>query len=68
MKKQKIEQSKGLGRRDFLRGVGVGAGAAGVATLVAGSGGSEAKAGEDKSSTGYRETEHVRKFYHLARF
>lgn len=67
MKKQKIEHSTTFGRRDFLRGVGVGAGAAGVAAAV-GVGGGEAEAAEKKDDAGYRETEHVRRFYQLARF
>ncbi len=67
MKKQKIERTMTIGRRDFLRGVSVGAGAAGVVVAV-GVGGGEAEAAERKPGSSYRETEHVRRFYQLARF
>ncbi len=70
MKKQKDETSTAsIDRRGFLRGVGVGAGAAGVAAVVGVSGGDEAVAAEaDKTAAGYRETEHVRRVYELSRF
>lgn len=64
----KTEPKAAVGRRDFLRGVGVGAGAAGIAAIAASSGGEPAKAADRPTSPGYRETEHVRRFYQLARF
>ena len=52
-------------RRDFLKLVGFGS-VAGAAALVTGK--PAAKADEAKSTTsGYRETEHVRKYYETAR-
>jgi hypothetical protein len=58
-----------IDRRDFLRKAGLGAGAAGAA--AAGLAASRAKAAEpgatSPKSAGYRETDHVKKFYELAR-
>ncbi len=61
------ETTSAIDRRGFLRTVGVGAGAAGVAAVVGGSAAPTAQAAAPASS-GYRETEHVRRFYQLARF
>ncbi len=58
-----------LNRRDFFRKASLGVGAAGAA--VAGLSASKAKAAADKTSprsAGYRETDHVKKYYELARF
>lgn len=60
-----------ISRRGFLRGAGMGAGAAGVAA-VAPAGTSpvraETAASDSRKSVGYRETEHVRRVYELSRF
>ena len=66
MKDHKLKSSK---RRDFLKLAGLGAGAAGVA--AAGITRAEAKveaAKPEDCSRGYRESEHVKKYYALARF
>jgi hypothetical protein len=57
-----------IGRRDFFRKAGLGAGAAGAAAV--GLSVTEAEASPAKSSkgAGYQETEHVKKYYELARF
>ena len=65
----KDKQADGSGvapdRRGFLKLAGLGAVASG-ATLVAGS---QAKADvRSPTSAGYRETEHVKRFYETARF
>lgn len=65
---QRETKAKGLDRRSFLRGVGAGAGAAGVAALVATDGAEAAPAEKEHKAGGYRETEHVRRVYDLARF
>jgi hypothetical protein len=54
------------GRRDFLKGSAVSVAAVGVAAVA----GKSASAGEVEvvSSSGYRETEHVKAFYASARF
>jgi len=57
---------KGPGRRAFLRLTGAGlAAAGGVAGAVRPQ---HAEAAETRQQAGYRETEHVRKFYETARF
>lgn len=63
----KTEKSEKLARRDFLKGVGV-AGAAGVATTALTGKTAEAALPEDRKVSGYRETEHVMKYYELSRF
>lgn len=54
-------------RRDFFKKAGLGAGAAAVAVTASKAGAVEATPSPSKGS-GYRETDHVRKFYELARF
>jgi hypothetical protein len=58
---------EGRGRRDFLKLATLGAAAAPVAAVV-GSGTAAAEAASEPTARGYRETEHVRKVYELARF
>ena len=55
------------GRRDFFKKAGLGAGAAAVAMTASQAGAVEAVSPTSKGS-GYTETDHVRKFYELARF
>lgn len=60
---------KAPGRRAFLRLTGAGLAAAGGIASTAGSGGPQrAEAAETRQQAGYRETDHVRKFYETARF
>lgn len=54
-------------RRDFFKKAGIGAGAAAVAVTASSAGAVEATSAQPKTS-GYAETDHVRKFYELARF
>ncbi len=56
-----------VGRRDFLKLSGVAAATGGTALAV---GNTEAEAAEAAhgSSAGYRETDHVKTYYKLARF
>ena len=63
------EQKQKLGRREFLKKAAVTGGAAGVAAVALSQGSAEAAvvSGGPKSS-GYRETEHVKTYYDLARF
>ena len=63
------ESSGRIGRRGFLKTAGLGvATAAGTAAMV-GAGKGEAVAAEpDRRGSGYRETEHIRRIYALARF
>jgi hypothetical protein len=55
------------GRRDFFKKAGLGAGAAAIAVTASQAGAVEAVSTPSKGS-GYTETDHVRKFYELARF
>ncbi|MEJ1995596.1 MAG: formate dehydrogenase [Limibacillus sp.] len=63
------EKATEMGRRDFFRKATLGAGVAGVAAAGLAKG---AAAGEpvkqQASGSGYRETDHVKKYYELARF
>jgi len=54
-------------RRAFFRSMGLGAGAAGV-VAAAKTVGVEAAALPEENAAGYRETEHVKTVYRLARF
>lgn len=66
MKKRKKDQR--LARRNFLKQAGFAAGAAGAAVATA-SGARAAEAPEEKrKSLGYRESEHVKTYYELAKF
>lgn len=60
------EDRKGSSRRDFLKLASTAAPAAAVATMA---GTDEAEAATDSgSATGYRKTEHVKKYLDSARF
>ena len=61
-KKEEIDS----GRRDFFKKAGLGAGAAAVAVTASKAGAVEAP--QPKKGSGYTETDHVRKYYDLARF
>lgn len=67
-KSDRKDTTNAIDRRGFLRTVGVGAGAAGVAAVVGGSAAPTTAKAAAPASSGYRETEHVRRFYELARF
>ncbi len=62
------EQKKTLGRREFLKKAAVTGGAAGVAAVALSQGSAEAAVVSDGGKSGYRETEHVKTYYDLARF
>ena len=58
-----------LGRRDFFKKAGIGAGAVGaVAVGLAPKAKADDLAKTSPTSAGYRETEHVKKYYELSRF
>jgi hypothetical protein len=58
-----------IGRRDFLRAATLGAGAAGVAAITVGGAPVQAAVPDSAKQPdgGYRETEHVKRYYELAR-
>jgi nitrous oxide reductase len=63
------EQKQKLGRREFLKKAAVSGGAAGVAAVALSKGSAEAAVVSDSpKSSGYRETEHVKTYYELAKF
>jgi nitrous oxide reductase len=59
-----------MGRRDFFRKAGLGAGAAGAvaATLSRTPAKAAVAGGKATDGKGYQETDHVKKYYELARF
>lgn len=56
------------GRRDFFRKAGLGAGAAAAVAVTASGAGAVEATTSPKKGSGYAETDHVRKYYELARF
>lgn len=66
MKEKK--RSNLLARRDFLKVAGVTIGAAGIAAAAVTGAPAKSVAETKREGSGYRETEHVRKYYELARF
>lgn len=62
----KQEKTATLGRRDFLRVLGVGAGAAAVPLATEARADSESDA--EKRKARYRETDHVKTFYRVNRY
>lgn len=62
----KDTKAQDVARRDFFKHVGLGAVAAG--TVAVGGAASTSAAEEQKVSTGYRETAHVKTYYELAKF
>jgi len=66
----KKKKQVAIGRRDFFKKAGLGAGAVGAAAV--GLSASDGKAAEATKSgaggRGYQETAHVKKYYELARF
>ncbi len=63
------KQETPVGRRDFFRKAGLGVGAVGAASI--GFAADKTSAAEPSSTStqgGYRETEHVKKYYELSKF
>jgi hypothetical protein len=58
---------KAVGRRDFLRALGVGAGVA-VAAPVATTTLADSESNDEKRRARYKETDHVRAFYAVNRY
>lgn len=61
-------KAEGIARRDFLRTAGVGAIAGVGATMIGGVDGAEADSPTPAAKGRYRESDHVRQVYDLARF
>jgi hypothetical protein len=62
------KEGTSIDRRDFFRKAGLGAGALGAATAGLSAKASAAAPAKAVRGAGYRETEHVKKYYELARF
>ena len=57
-----------LGRRDFLRALGGGAGLAAASASLAPSARADSESNEEKRKPRYRETEHVKTYYRVNRY
>ena len=70
MKDERKTQKRGnaLGRRDFLRTLGVGASAAVTGGTVAGDALADNESNDEKRKARYKETEHVKTFYRVNRY
>ncbi len=64
------KKAETMGRRDFFRKAGLGAGAAGAVAVTLSRTPAKAATGGGKApdGKGYQETDHVKKYYELARF
>jgi hypothetical protein len=59
----------GLGRREFLRNVGVGAAVAATASAaMTGASVADTETNEEKRKSRYQETDHVKTFYRVNRY
>ncbi len=59
---------KSLPRRDFLKVAGITGGAAGIAAVALTLKSAKAAVPDSGTRSGYQETDHVKKYYELARF
>jgi hypothetical protein len=66
----KDEKKMTVGRRDFLRKVGVGAVAAGatLATPLVGSAQADSENNDEKRKARYKESDHVKAYYRVNRY
>ena len=66
----KDEKKTTVGRRDFLRKVGVGAVGAGaaVATPLTGAALADTETNDEKRKARYQETDHIKTFYRVNRY
>ena len=63
------EQDKSkVGRRDFLRAMGAGAGLAAATTAPLATGAVAAESDADKKKARYKETDHVKAYYRVNRY
>ena len=63
------KKSDAPSRREFLKTAGLGVGVAAVTSGVLSAGTAEAASSlQDEKTTGYQETEHVKKYYESAKF
>jgi hypothetical protein len=62
------ERDRKLGRRDFLRKLGVGATAVAATVPLAGEARADTESNDEKRKARYKETEHVKTFYRVNRY
>ena len=67
---KQVKRSKTIPRRDLLRIAGLSAGVAGVAAVALSGGPAKAAelSGAGSAKAGYRETEHILKYYESTRY
>jgi hypothetical protein len=58
----------GVGRRQFLRGLGVGAGLAATAAAPLATSAVAAESNDERAKARYKETDHVKTFYRVNRY
>ena len=68
MKQRDKAGDRGLGRRDFLRALGAGAGAAAVTAPLGGAAKADTENNDEKRKARYKETDHVKTFYRVNRY
>jgi hypothetical protein len=64
----KYQEKTTVGRREFLRTLGVGAGLAAATSVPLATVSAAAESEADKKKTRYRETDHVKSFYRVNRY
>jgi hypothetical protein len=62
------ERDRKLGRRDFLRKLGVGATAVAATAPLAGEARADTETNDEKRKARYKETEHVKTYYRVNRY
>jgi hypothetical protein len=64
----KTERKTTVGRRDFLRALGAGAGIAATASVAATEAQADSETNDEKRKARYKESDHVKKFYSVNRY
>jgi hypothetical protein len=62
------ERKTAVGRRDFLRVLGAGAGIAATAPIAATEARADNESNDDKRKARYKDSDHVKKFYAVNRY
>jgi hypothetical protein len=62
------ERERKLGRRDFLRALGVGATTVAATAPLAGEARADTESNDEKRKARYKETEHVKTYYRVNRY
>ena len=62
------ERKTAVGRRDFLRALGAGAGIAATAPIAATGAKADTETNDEKRKARYKDSDHVKKFYAVNRY